>query len=69
MTQPIPTDGGSSVVRVSACLLVTTVNPAKMDEPIEKPSQGVASWGQWNHVLYGGKVPKLEGALLTLRKT
>jgi len=39
----------SRVVCVSACLLVTTVNPAKTDEPIEMAFRTYARLGPRNH--------------------
>jgi len=48
---------------VSLCVLVTTVSPAKMDEPIKMPFWcGLVGWR--NHLLDGGPDPSREGALL-----
>jgi len=47
---------------VSLCVLVTTVSPAKMDEPIKMPFWcGLVGWR--NHLLDGGPDPSREGAL------
>jgi len=50
--QPVATDG-SSVVCLSAYLLVTTVSPAKTAEPIEMPSGMWTQVGPRNCVLDG----------------
>ena len=52
-----------ALVRLCACLLVTSMSPAKTTGPIEMPFRLWAQVGSRNHVLGRGLDPLREGAV------